>query len=411
MAVMVKAGMPQSQSSVELNRPVSIQVVETEEGFCALAAEWSDLLERMEPRRPFWTPEWLTAWWQAFGAGTSLFIITIRSGEELVGIAPLMKRRWLGITRLEWIGAGRSDYLDFITVLDRVEIMRLVASFLVERKNEWDLLNLTDVSLEDGMPEKWAEVVEALELKVIYRAKDVCPYLTLQGTWDEHLSQRSKNHRKRLRKEERFLEEGPVETVFVPDFDSKDPRIGTILEGTMRIESKSWKFRKGSPRIQTDAASKMFYEGFLKSFAERCWLNTWFLLYENKPIAYAINFRYGGRAFAYNSAFDEAYQELGAGSLLHLLRIRNAFQEGLKEYDFLRGEESYKQQWTSTYRNLYQVAIANRSAWRSRWALVALRFRWFLAKHPILVRIRIEVFGWLHKMKRQWKTTGRETNR
>ena len=65
------------------------------------------------------------------------------------------------------------------------------------------------------------------------------------------------------------------------------------------------------------------------------------------------------------------------GSALTAMMIRRAIEQGYRVFDFLRGEERYKQTWTGLARTCYQLVIL-RSGWRGaalRWLDRVARLR------------------------------------
>jgi CelD/BcsL family acetyltransferase involved in cellulose biosynthesis len=72
------------------------------------------------------------------------------------------------------------------------------------------------------------------------------------------------------------------------------------------------------------------------------------------PIAALLNFHYGNTVFHYQNGFDPhcRFASFAPGTLLILHAIQAAIQEGLTNYDFLRGREPYKFQFTDQYRSI-----------------------------------------------------------
>jgi len=64
-----------------------------------------------------------------------------------------------------------------------------------------------------------------------------------------------------------------------------------------------------------------------------------------------------GVASNYKLAYDAAYGELSAGSLLSAMLLRQVLDEGVREVDYLTGDDHYKRDWMSHR--------------RGRWGLVA----------------------------------------
>src|SRR5215212_4449445 len=90
-------------------------VLSDTQGFAVLKQEWEELYDVSPLVTPFQSWAWLYSWWESYGEGCELRLITMRNGEGLlVGILPLMlERRW-GFGKLLFIGTGQTCYLDVI---------------------------------------------------------------------------------------------------------------------------------------------------------------------------------------------------------------------------------------------------------------------------------------------------------
>lgn len=71
-------------------------VVRTAEELEELIPEWQGLYGQSEPHNPFLSAEWTTAYLKTVDLPTELFVVTLRSGSRLVGLAPLCIERRAG---------------------------------------------------------------------------------------------------------------------------------------------------------------------------------------------------------------------------------------------------------------------------------------------------------------------------
>src|SRR3974377_16939 len=70
--------------------------------------EWTELCRR-SAATPFQSPQWLIPWTRHLFGGGEIWIVAMRDGGKLVGIAPLF--RWgAHERRVSFLGAGVSDY-------------------------------------------------------------------------------------------------------------------------------------------------------------------------------------------------------------------------------------------------------------------------------------------------------------
>src|ERR1700727_848259 len=121
--------MPAAQSEIALKPDsfhgrtiVSIHVCTTWKELEQFRGSWNQLLAENTASSIFQTPEWLAAWWNAFGSDKKLLgLVFMDSSSKTVGIAAFYTERRsflafpLTTLRLVGAGSGDSDALDFIT--------------------------------------------------------------------------------------------------------------------------------------------------------------------------------------------------------------------------------------------------------------------------------------------------------
>lgn len=105
-----------------------------------IAAAWKSLLKKSDIDVVFLTPEWVSAWWTAFGEDRNLYLLTAKADGELIGVAPLMLSS--GIIR--FIGTPNSDYADIIAK-DKPELWRHFLKYLDDRRSEWSRISLSQI--------------------------------------------------------------------------------------------------------------------------------------------------------------------------------------------------------------------------------------------------------------------------
>src|SRR5215212_3588136 len=75
-----------------------------------LAPEWDRLFEADPTATPFVSSGWARAWLEHWDPSAQPWIVTIRDGEDLVGLAPLVLRRRGALRALEVLGKEPGDY-------------------------------------------------------------------------------------------------------------------------------------------------------------------------------------------------------------------------------------------------------------------------------------------------------------
>jgi CelD/BcsL family acetyltransferase involved in cellulose biosynthesis len=78
---------------------------------------------------------------------------------------------------------------------------------------------------------------------------------------------------------------------------------------------------------------------------------------DGKPAAAKYNFRYGDVEFSYQAGRDPSWRRFSIGLVILAHAIRNAVEDGMREYRFLRGGEPYKYRLATADPGLETVAV------------------------------------------------------
>jgi CelD/BcsL family acetyltransferase involved in cellulose biosynthesis len=271
-----------------------------------------------------------------------------------MGIAPLMYsvQRIFGLRmgKIEFIGAPRSDYNNFILRKKGGECIKLFINYLHKLSEKWDIIELSDI------PEN-AESLQFLDgitkrLEPIHK----CPCVHLPKSYDLYFSQLNRKHRKNLRINLRHLEkEFTVEFCDYSEFES----CIEAMEWLMELHQKRMK-SKGLTGAFADARFRNFSLDIVKTFSQKGWLGLYLLKLSGRPAAALLGFKYKLRYYVYHTGFDSKYSKFGVGSLLISNVIARCIQEGLTEFDFMRGEEEYKNRWNTVTRTNFKATIYRR---------------------------------------------------
>ena len=105
------------------------------------------------------------------------------------------------------------------------------------------------------------------------------------------------------------------------------------------------------------ADREKFFRSMSRRMAEVGVLRLYFMEFEGAAVAASLCFDYASSRLLYNSGYDPDYGYYSVGLLLNALCLREAIEQGLEYFDFLRGSETYKQHLGGTPRNLYQMTV------------------------------------------------------
>lgn len=302
-----------------------------EETFDSIYSYWRDPDCPLRWDCLFVLPSWLQVWWHEFGDESSLFLHSVREGEELIGIAPLL----VNGESASFIGnADICDYQDFVVTPGREQ------DFFDALLDSFDLQGITQLDLRALRPDSTVlnhlvEIARNRGCEVSCGPDGFSLELDLPSTWDEYLQTLKGKHRHETRRKLRRLHEAAdVNYRIVEDIKDVQDSMGTFLE--LFRESRDDKTSFMTSQMES------FFKSLASSMAEIKILKLCFLELNGRPAAVIMCFDYNETYYLYNNGFDPQFRHLSVGLLCKTLSIQDSIQRGRKRFDFLKGDETYK---------------------------------------------------------------------
>lgn len=377
---------------------VTVTRIEQRAQLSQLEAEWDKLLEQTEVASPFLTPGWQFAWLDTYGAAHRPFVLGARHAGELVGLWPLGVLRRGPFRILEPLGVGRSDWLDVLALPDQREpVLSAFIQYLADHRSFWDLIELRDILADSPSVPIFNKLCSQGSIRLRRQPRTVAPYLRLEGTWEQFLTSKRGKFRSNLKYYRRLAERDGqrVDIQRLPWEGGLDP-----VNDLAAIELRSWKAREGNLKVSTPLGLE-FYRRFCRYFADRGWLEDWRVAINSMPVAFVLNIIYRGKCYHYNTSYGEESAYMSPGMLLHAQAIADAFERGLTEYDFLSGDEPYKERWCSDRRHIDHLALFHRRPTSLAAQALFVEARWAFRRSEILSRGRQRLLSMVRKFIRR----------
>lgn len=312
-----------------------ISVIREPAGIAALESDWWDLWRRSREATPFQSPAWLLPWWEIFRPGDLRVTALWRDGR-LIALAPFYLERRDRDCRLLPLGIGISDYLDILLDDKAAEtaaalLVRHIETMPV-RWSEWELPELSPAAAAQQLPCPAGCREEA-------GASSCCPILPLSGCGSLEAVLPKRKLRKLRMARRRAARRGDLSVI------AADPlNIDALVQELVRLNRQRHAGQSepcvfDDPRVeafQLQAAPRLLQAGMLR-------LNALMIGPEIAAVHYGLHGQ--DRAYAYLSGFDSSFEYESPGSLLIGHAIAAAIAESAREFDFLRGAESYKAEW------------------------------------------------------------------
>jgi CelD/BcsL family acetyltransferase involved in cellulose biosynthesis len=339
---------------------MKVKEINTYDDFLALKDEWTNLLEKCN-HTVFSTWEWLSIWWKHFGKNKKLLILLAEDHEKPVGIAPLMyyvdKTFGLRTRKIQLIGTPQSDYNEFILAKKEEECIKAFIDYILDSFPErWDCIELRDIpenSRTLAILKNTADKLRIASIKVIH----TCPYLPLPKSSETLLQNLSKNFRYNIKRymKKMVKDYKKVEFTSYEKFSTIEEAVGVLFE----LHQKRWSERK-EPGAFRNKIIRKFHLEIANLFSRLNWLNLDFIMADDKAVACLYGFKYRSKLYYYLSGFNPIFTKYSPGNLLIFHILQKCIENGLSEFDFLRGEEEYKTCWTSLSRKNFDIVLVKK---------------------------------------------------
>jgi CelD/BcsL family acetyltransferase involved in cellulose biosynthesis len=317
-----------------------VDIIEDAAGFAALEEEWEDLHRHCPSATPFQSWAWLYSWWEHYGEGYRLRLVTVRGeGGLLVGVLPLMLERGGVFGRLLFVGSGVTDYLDVLVREGWEGQVALAGGRALKELGPWRVADLQELrpgaAAWDVLP-GWSGYKTS-----VWQSN--CPVIDVKP-WEDLLASLSKNLRSTTRRTLRRVKSDGLrrELADVEEAEDAGRRLVAVSreqwqQRWMETGPEHWTLRF-EEHIAT-AARRMTARGYggiseLKR-GETTVVSTFLVFGRDSVGSYMIG------------ASREALKRYQWSSLYIWDGIKIALGRDSDRFDLLRGEEEYKLRWTS----------------------------------------------------------------
>jgi CelD/BcsL family acetyltransferase involved in cellulose biosynthesis len=331
----------------------------------ASEAAWQRLLARSNADILFLSWDWLTLWWQCFGDALSAApeILAFYRGEDLLGIAPLYRRRVVRsgflpassvqLMGLSWRDPGPpiSEYLDVIAATGEVDAVRHACVRVLLQEPEWTecVIGFTVAG------KQWREAFARGDPARRQYVRNLDPLVSYQadlsrgfGAYLRGLSHSTRRSVWNLRR--RLAVHGEV------SFESVAPQeIASAFSDLNRLHQLRWK----QPAFAGTCLT--FHTSLAGLLAARGELALSRLRVAGQVVSVLYDIRKGARQYNISMGFNPAFSSKISLGLIHLgCAMEAAAERQVVTYDFLAGggqRSDYKRHLSQMRRDLSCVQL------------------------------------------------------
>ena len=362
---------------------LAIEEITSEGQLIALQAGWDNLLKQNGKYSPFLTYEWFRCCFASHSRGKEMFTLAVKDRSNLIGIAPLWRRRdvfrKIPVRKIGFISCPDTQVADFIVEdARRSEVLTAFLDYMFHmRKDAWDMLILEQWPAESMNYKTLQAILRGQRKRFFTGISSVTPYIPIRGEWEPFLQTLSVRFRKTRRNITNRIEK--LKKLEIQCF-RKDPT-GSVFKDVVCVSGKSWKQEEGIAVTSREETNR-FFAALTDAAGAKGLLLIWILKVDGAPIAMEYDLEVFGKVYALRADYDETYKEYSPGAYLEYQIVKSLFKEGYQEYNIGPGLNTYKLQWTEESRENMTLHVCNDSP--KGWIVWGLQNRLI----PFLRRIR-----------------------
>ena len=313
-----------------------IEIVRTEQALAALAPHWRGLWQRCGNGQVFQHPAWAKAFVESFCADSRWLVLALRRDNELVALVPIWESPKQGEWRL--LGSPNADYQfllgepadlsQLLAELPKHGVKMLYMETMPTGPALWQALRSSGLSIEhDGEPSPCRRMALTDESVAALRRKGGM-----------------KDNERRLSK---------LGALKMKVYATEEERVAA-LEILFAQHRQRWD-STGTPSQFNDERSCEFYRRLCRDEEMAAFLH--FSALEAGEINLACHFGFiaNDTVLYYKPTYDVSYK--GAGKLLMARIMEDGVRLGVKEFDFTRGDESYKVELATAVQYNYDARL------------------------------------------------------
>ncbi len=218
---------------------------------------------------------------------------------------------------------------------------------LLEAQSGWDYMELCDTA-DSPVMRRFRECLEHACMRGERVESRTCYYIDLPASFDEYLAGAGISLRSNFRRRRRNLQRDfQAECVILEDPASLAQQFPVLLSlHAMRFAQRRMESAFLAPGVPA------FHQRALQALGAQQLARLFLLKAGGEPVAALYGFSAGTTFQFYQCGMHPEWQRHGVGQVLIGNAIEYAIASGHRTFDFLRGGESYKTQWTPTFREI-----------------------------------------------------------
>jgi CelD/BcsL family acetyltransferase involved in cellulose biosynthesis len=310
------------------------------------SSQWERLWQSDPRAEIFQTFSWARAWWHAFGHRYNLCSLVVFSGDEVIGIVPLVERDGC----LQFLGTPEADYADILCEeRHAVEVLSWALRTLSQSVKGWEECAFRHLSKHSRVARHYRELPRQLRARLhCVTAERQHTIILRQRREDVFKSLLGKHHTRRI--QNKLRKAGRVRFHHVETAQAAAQYLPAFFLNHVR--------RHAVVGRESSCAVPEFCE-FMRELTRELLpsgnLRFGVLELDGQPLAWAFAFEVNGKYLLYQHTFDLDAWHYTPGELLLWNTLEYARGHVPREFDFGKGDELYKDRFANYSRETFSL--------------------------------------------------------
>jgi len=376
------------------NAPVdpSLCHVNVHRGNSAVLSEFSDewrvLCDASENDQPFFRPEWIQAYLQAFIPLAEVVLITVRLKGRLCLVLPMIEEKvffsGVPVTKLRNPGGAHGVRFDAVRSSGPEGEAAIYATWqYINKMQGWDLLEFSD-TLCGSTVSRLVAIADAEGFQTAQNIERPNPYVRVPSDPDL-LSKMPVNARLRTKLRQSRRQLSLHGTLLFSRIAVADK---TALDRFYELETSGWKGTEGSA-IVCDSRTLSFYNEIADFAARFGYFSLYMLELDGQLLAAHFSLTHRGKCYSPKVAFNAAFKRFAPGHLIMAEILQDCANRNIEAFDITGPDDEWKMKWTTEARAVDHHFIFNNGP-LSRLAY-AIRFKLRPAVRRLLFKKQVEL--------------------
>jgi CelD/BcsL family acetyltransferase involved in cellulose biosynthesis len=333
-----------------------IEVIDNIQDIYSLQSEWDNVVNESPDSSIFQTYEYITTWWKHFGGKQKLNVLIIRDrNESVISIIPFYQKKKKGFKVYMLVGDDYADYIHIASRINPNQLAKVLYKYLKDDK-DWHWVEFNGV-VKGSVTDRFVNELSRKQFKkIVDKTVHFAPLLNVSNDWEVYYNEIDKKTRKDVEYNKRRLNKIGQLTVR----DIQDEEIDICLIDFFAMHKHRYA-NEETISIFENKKNRDFITELTKTLAKKKWLHFSKLTLADETLSMHLGFLLKNKFYYYLPVFNDKYSKYSSGKILLLELIRESFNKGHRNFDFMAGKEKYKYLYSNNEQKIVTVKLFRKS--------------------------------------------------